>query len=363
MTVSRGQSMLQMPIDDQNLFFLATEMSIDGIVIGNVQGKILHINNAILKMWGSTDKNEIIGRYVFEFIVPTEIERAAEKSIKGLRTGKGWADTFTVINKTGKKIPVEITCTPISDSKGNPIGFIDIVRDITERVKSQEKLQEAQKRLTISNEKLLAVSGLVRHDISNKLTTVNSSIYMARKSGKTEHLTQAEHACHEIQRMLKFSRDYELFHQQKLNYINVGDTFREVLELFPNINDIKTINECQKLHVYADSLLKELFYNLIDNTLKYGKKTKQITLTYTTQPDKLTLIYQDDGEGIAPEIKQKLFKKGAGYGTGLGLYLTKKTLDAYGWQIKETGKHNQGARFEITIPKSSQKEPNYKITP
>jgi PAS domain S-box-containing protein len=354
--------MLQKPIEDQNLFFLATEMSIDGIIVGNTQGKISHINHAILKMWGSTDKNEIIGKYVFEFIVPTEIERAAEKSINGFRTGKGWTDTFTVVNKTGKKIPIELTCTPISDSEGTPIGFIDIVRDITERVKSEEKLQEAQKSLTISNEKLLVVGGLVRHDISNKLTTVNSSIYMAKKSGKTEHLTQAEQACHEIKRMLKFSRDYELFHQQKSNYINVGDAFREVLELFPNINTLKTINECQKIEVYADSLLKELFYNLIDNTLKYGKKTTQITITYTAQPDELTLIYQDDGEGIAPEMKQKLFKKGAGYGTGLGLYLTKKTLDAYGWQIKETGKHMQDAKFEITIPKTNQKEPNYKIT-
>jgi signal transduction histidine kinase len=162
--------------------------------------------------------------------------------------------------------------------------------------------------------------------------------------------------------MLQFSKDYELFHQQEPDYLNVADIFDEVLELFPNASNLKITNHCQNLKVYADSLLKELFYNLIDNTLKYGKKTTQITLTYAVQPDQLTLIYQDDGKGINPEIKQTLFKKGTGQGTGLGLYLTKKTLDTYGWQIKETGTYTQGARFEITIPKNNQKEPNYQIT-
>lgn len=277
--------MLQMPIEDQNLFALATEMSIDGIVIGNVDGKILYINQAILKMWGSTNKNEIIGRHVIEFIIQNDRERATEKSLNGLKTGEGWSDTFTILNKVGSTLPVEVTCTPIFH-KAKAIGFIDIVRDITQRIKSEEKLQEAQKRLKISNEKLLVVSGLVRHDIANKLTTINSCIYMAKKSGNIEYLTQAEHACNEIKRMLQFSKDYELFHQQEPGYLNVADIFNEVLELFPNASNLKITNHCQNLQVYADSLLKELFYNLIDNTLKYGKKTNtnHPNLRSTTRP-------------------------------------------------------------------------------
>ena len=102
----------------------------------------------------------------------------------------------------------------------------------------------------------------------------------------------------------------------------------------------------------------ELFYNLIDNTLKYGKTTRQIKLSYSQSNDHLKLVYEDDGVGIPGDMKQKLFTKGFGKGSGLGLYLIKKTLEVYGWQIQETGTEGRNARFEITIPQNNYKLPN-----
>jgi signal transduction histidine kinase len=55
-------------------------------------------------------------------------------------------------------------------------------------------------------------------------------------------------------------------------------------------------------------------------------------------------------------MKPKLFTKGYGKGSGLGLYLIKKTLEVYGWQITENGVEGKNARFEIAIPQS-----NYKV--
>ncbi len=137
---------------------------------------------------------------------------------------------------------------------------------------------------------------------------------------------------------------------------------REASELFSDLNDIELVNECHGLTLLADSLLRQLFYNLIDNTLKYGEKTTQITIRFQEYSDHLLLIYEDNGVGIQDEVKNKLFTEGYGKGTGYGLYLIRRICETYGWDIKETGIAGQGAQFTMTIPKSEvQGKPRYQI--
>ena len=84
----------------------------------------------------------------------------------------------------------------------------------------------------------------------------------------------------------------------------------------------------------ADSFLRQLFYNFIDNTRKYGKKTTKIRVHYEkADQDSIKLIYEDDGSWISSENKLRLFKEGfsTGGSTGFGLFLTKKMIDVYGW--------------------------------
>lgn len=153
---------------------------------------------------------------------------------------------------------------------------------------------------------------------------------------------------------------------EQATYLNVGEIFNQTLSLFSDLKNIQAINQANNLNVLADSLLKELFYNLIDNTRKYAQKATHIKLTYSLNENQdLKLIYEDNGVGIPHEQKPKLFTKGFGRGTGLGLYLIKRTLQVYGWQIQETGIPGEGARFEITIPKNNANEEkaNYQIPP
>ena len=102
----------------------------------------------------------------------------------------------------------------------------------------------------------------------------------------------------------------------------------------------------------ADSLLRQVFYNLIDNTLKYGEKTTTIRVYYEEAGNALRLIYEDNGVGVSDDLKGKLFTEGFGKGTGYGLYLIRRICSAYGWTIEETGKPGKGAQFTMAIPKS-----------
>jgi signal transduction histidine kinase len=98
--------------------------------------------------------------------------------------------------------------------------------------------------------------------------------------------------------------------------------------------------------------------------LKYGEKIKTITTYYEEiDKDKLKLVYEDDGVGIAESEKKKLFQEGYGRGTGYGLYLIRKMCEGYGWNIEETGKEGEAAQFTITIPRIGEKrETNYSIS-
>ncbi len=100
----------------------------------------------------------------------------------------------------------------------------------------------------------------------------------------------------------------------------------EAKDLFSSLN-FKVTNDCHGLSLLADSFLRQLFYNFIDNTRKYGKKTTTIRVHYEKVNDsELQLIYEDDGIGISEENKLKLFREGfsTGGSTGYGLFLSRK---------------------------------------
>jgi signal transduction histidine kinase len=104
----------------------------------------------------------------------------------------------------------------------------------------------------------------------------------------------------------------------------------------------------------ADSLLRQVFYNLIDNSLKHGSKVTLIQLGYRQSDSALYLIYSDNGVGVPQEVKDKIFEDGFGTNgaTNHGPQLVKKMIEAYGWSIKEVGTPGLGASFEIAIRKN-----------
>jgi signal transduction histidine kinase len=169
-----------------------------------------------------------------------------------------------------------------------------------------------------------------------------------------DYLRGIESAVEQMENIFDFARTYELLGAEELSYANVENSINEAATLFSDLNGTKLMNECQGLTVLADSLLRQLFYNLIHNSLRYGEKLSQIRVYYEeAEEDQLKLIYEDDGVGIPEHEKEKIFKEGYGRGTGYGLYLIRKTCEVYGWTIHETGVPGKCAQFVMTIPKTN----------
>jgi signal transduction histidine kinase len=174
----------------------------------------------------------------------------------------------------------------------------------------------------------------------------------ADRTDIVDGLGKMEQSVKDSVKIFEFAKAYEQLGVEELVNVDVEKAVNEAIEMFSGL-PFKVVNECHGLIVRADSLLRQLIYNFIDNTRKYGQKTTLAKVYYQkTTSGQLQLIYEDDGVGIPKENKEQLFKQGfsTGGSTGFGLFLSKKMLEVYGWTISEEGKPGQGAKLVMKLP-------------
>jgi signal transduction histidine kinase len=254
-----------------------------------------------------------------------------------------------------------------SDPEGSV--FLRSIGNLAKYKQSKMEMSEALEKLILLNEKLGVVGKLTRHDVGNKLMTAKSNVYLLKKRigdnpDLAKYLDNIDSALTSSDEVFEFSRLYECIGVEKSSSENVFDCFNQAAALVMNSGSVKIVNECQGLEVLADSLIKQLFYNFIDNSLKHGEKVTQIRLHYAKDGDGVKLFYEDKGVGVPEANKARLFEAGfsTGGSTGLGLYLVKKMMDVYGWTITEEGEAGKGAKFVITISKLNKNgKENYQI--
>jgi PAS domain S-box-containing protein len=327
------------------------------VIAADINGEIIYWNDAAEQLYGWTE-TEVLGRNITGILLQDVIQEDTEGVLSHLSSGKSWMGEVILKRRDGTVLTVIIATSPITDDKGETIGILGVSTDISEQKWMQEVLNEAISKVVELNEKLHVVESLTRHDIRNKLSALNGRIFLLKKRLKDNaealiHLKEMEIASHQILKIMEFEKAYVQVGSEELKNVDAERYVTEASLLFSSLKGAKLINNCTGLTVLADSMLRQLFYNMMDNTLKYGEKTSIIKIHYNEEKDQLKLIYEDDGVGIPDEEKSKLFQEGQGKGTGFGLYLIKRICEGYGWKIQETGKHGIGAKFTMTIPKKA----------
>ncbi len=326
---------------------------------------VLDINPRFSELFGF-QLNEIRDKLINDVIVPKEKAEEAESLDKKAEKGYVYHDTVRK-RREGSLIPVSVSAAPIV-VEDRLVGYVALYKDISELKMTEAALKETMEKLAIMNEKLRVVGSLTRHDVRNKLSVVTGNTFLIKRRMSdnreiVDGLNEIEVACWKVSAIFDFARNYEMLGVEELTYMHVEKTVAEAVQLFSDLHGVGVTNEGHGLTVLADSLLCQLFYNLIDNSLKYGEKITKIRIRCEkTGQDQLKLIYEDNGIGIDATKKQKLFREGYGKGTGYGLYLIKRIMEVYGWTIHETGTPGNGVQFTITMPKLNQKgKENYRI--
>ncbi len=336
----------------------------------DINGNAVFVNSRASQLTGYSQEELSSNFNVIQFIAPLDRERALV-DLRRINSGEiGGPLDYNVLRKDGSIFPTVVWATPIL-SQNRVVGVRGIVVDNTERKKAENALNQTMDQLVLMNEKLNVVGSLTRHDIRNKLSTVAGTAYLLKKKHRdepdiVEGINRIEQAIKDTVKIFEFAKLYEQLGVEKLTYVDAERALNEAIALCSGLN-LNVINDCHGLHLLADSCLRQLFYNFLDNTIKHGKEaTKAKVYFERAQSGELRLIYEDDGVGILAENKQRLFTEGfsTGGSTGFGLFLIGKMMRVYGWGIVEDGAPGKGSKFTMTVPLLNKygKE-NFQITP
>jgi len=224
------------------------------------------------------------------------------------------------------------------------------------------ELMEANSQLELSkgafetvNKKLKLLSGITRHDIKNQLLALLGFIGISKMKTSDPDLLyfigREETAALAIQRQIEFTKSYEEIGVNAPGWQDASVHINALRSLIPG-GEITLSVDVNGLEIFTDPLLGKVFENLIDNSRRHGERVRHLSFsTMQYGLDYIAIVYEDDGVGVREDEKERIFEKGFGKNTGLGLFLTREILSITGLSIKESGEYGKGARFEIMVPK------------
>ncbi|MDD1686640.1 histidine kinase N-terminal 7TM domain-containing protein [Methanoregula sp.] len=314
-----------------------------GIIVLDRNDRISDLNPAALKIFNETCR-PVIGQPVTDTLLPGIIA-----FLQSEESGRDAVFPVTLQGRNGAARDYEVACRTISAGAGEYCGRLLMIRDVTE-------MRQASRAIETANRKLNLLSSITRHDMLNKLTGLATYLELAKEEKEEATLhTYIENMVkisRVLQEELEFTRDYQDLGVKTPTWQNVNTLVQPNVAFFPaHYPRVEIAIHPVGLEIYADPLLEKVFYNLIDNALRYGGgKMNMIRVTSCEENGSMIITFADNGEGIAAKDKPLLFTKGFGKNTGLGLFLSREILSITGITIRENGTPGEGARFEITVP-------------
>ena len=169
------------------------------------------------------------------------------------------------------------------------------------------------------------------------------------KAETLEYLQKMKDSINKIRSQIEFSRVYQDLGSQKPLWISLD----AILQRLSVPDTIHFTTRVFGISIFADPMLEKVFYNLLDNSIRHGKNVTEVFIFADEEKKYLTIIYEDNGDGIPAEEKETIFEKGFGKNTGYGLFLVQEILSLTNISIKETGTPGKGAQFKILVPSGS----------
>ena len=361
----------------------------DAIIVIDVNSMVTYWNPKAELVFG-WNSDEAVGNPLEELIIPVQHRKAHRDGMKRyLATGQARvlnkSIEITALNKERREFYVSLTIS--STFQKGEIAFIAFLRDIDEQKRNAIELDLKRAQLEISNAELEQFAHVASHDMKEPIRKI--MIFTGKLKDEISHiipiksagfLNKIENASNRLMSMVDGVLSYSMIKANGIEFkkVDLNEVLKNVeydLELI--ILEKQAELRYHKLPVVpgAEFLLYQLFYNIINNALKFSKTDETPVLEITHRklnPDEfinypldnnlsyVEITIRDNGIGFDQDHALQIFRtftrlnsKDQYEGTGLGLSLSKNIVDKHNGFIYATGEINVGASFIIILPINS----------
>ncbi len=343
------------------------EASVDGLITINEALRITNVNTVMCRMAGRP-RNHLIGSPFNDYFI--EHDRATEGMDLAFRKGSLANYVLTLRAANGNQIPVSFNATTFHDTTGRLLGILASARDITDQIKYEQSLQEANR---MKSEFLANMS----HELRTPLNAIIgfSQLLVQGKVGEltpkqheyiNDVLTSGNHLLNLINDILDLAKVEAGKMALTVESFNVTTVLEQARTIVKEAARAKNITVELAIDPQIETLtldrqkFVQILYNLLSNAIKFTE-SGQVRVSVTPQDDRFfQLRVQDTGMGIKDDDLKKLFTPfeqldssvaRKHQGTGLGLALCKKFAELHGGSIRVESEFGKGSTFIVVLPR------------
>lgn len=337
------------------------DLSEDAILFVDIQKRIRAWNHGAEELFGYTAK-EAIGQY-YDLVVPEDLRRGQElDQISAETEREGTLRNFITRRRTkdGRELTVSLTRTLVHNRSGELVGFGVILRDITEAERLKQALENARQLAHIGE-----MASQVAHEVRNPLAGIHGALQIMQRRLQIDEESQAvfEDVAAEIFRLDRLVTDLMRFGRPAGPKIEVVDWTAWLRDWTERIGREVTSRNAQLQFFGSETvpvrldlqLMEQILRNLLENSLEAKPSGSVIKMRLRIEQQNAKLLFQDNGPGVADEIREEILKPfftTKTRGSGLGLPICVRHVTSLGGTL-EVHPHENGARIVIQLPLAS----------
>ncbi len=369
----QARQIASMPESDA-LFSTLFNSGAIGILLLDASGVIQSINESMARMLGYGPE-DLQGQRAFDLVHKNDQLLVREQEAQ-LRSGKlpRYQIPLRLKKRNQRSIWVTVNVLPFrpagEQEAGGEIIYLVSAQSIDRQVRSEHKLRQRAEALARTNLELEQFAFQASHDLQQPLRTVSNFVQLLQRKYGADLDDEAQelihHAIEGSRRMQRMIRDLLTYSRtqradEDMRPVNVNEVLQEVNT---NLQELSQAADADILSAYlpgvtaSRSQLAQLFQNLIENALKFRHPQRRCEVIVSAKelPGFVQFCVQDNGLGIAPEYREKVFSlferlhdSEEVEGSGIGLAVCRRIVEHHGGKIWVESDEGNGSRFLFNL--------------